>query len=242
MAEYLVNDEIREHIREIEGGFQKKAYDDARGHSIGYGHYIQKHEEHLLNKEITKEEAEQMLEADIKSHQKPWLHLLKNASPDEIKVLTDYAYNAGPNAPGIKDAIRALNAGDKDGAAKALSGRTVHSYNKTTGRDELNPTLVARREWSARNLKGDKVSWSEVQNEKRSLFDRAKGFFKGSGKCSGSSSSSVEEDLAAMIAVNSTVLIGLKEINATNRSIASEDSWLQRLKAEGRGGMGWAAQ
>jgi len=238
------NEDLKKHIRAIEGGFQKKAYEDARGHSIGYGHYIKPGEEHLLEGEITESQAEKMLEEDISSHQKPWIKDLNDTSPEVVKVLTDYAYNAGAWAPELKDAIAAINSGDRQRAADILGAARMHSYSKKTGKSELNPELVTRREWSRRVLSGEKVSWADVKREKTSYFQRAKEFFRTPGKGGVSASTSAGRNDGIMSS-NAAVLQGLRELNAENRRMSSEDAWLSKVKQEGNGlgGMGsWEAR
>lgn len=258
--DYYMGDDVKGLVRQIEG-FSKKAYVDAMGHSIGYGHLIKPGEEHLLTKELTREEAEKYLEEDIQSHQKTWIGRLdKNTPGNVVTALTSFAYNVGPNAPALHRAVDAVSKGDVEAATKIMV-----QYNKSkdpkTGKLVLNNVLVARRDYETRLLKGDKVSWESVRREhrdrgpmgkmipkvledvipfaKKSPVEYFKQMFGVREARMGTALSSATQGGDGCASSNATTLQGLRELNNQLGADAQETRWLQRLKAEGSGL--WAA-
>lgn len=139
------NELSAETLRTLEG-FSEKAYIDATGHSIGYGHFIQAGEDRLLTATITKDEADKMLHKDLVEHQAGITKWLKKPVSDlKLAALTSLAYNTGAYSSAVRQVIRLYNDGKE-----AEASRVFEKYNKSrdpkTGKLELNPTLVKRRE------------------------------------------------------------------------------------------------
>jgi GH24 family phage-related lysozyme (muramidase) len=234
MADYIISGEVKSLVKQLEG-FSKTAYPDAKGHSIGYGHFIKPGEEHLLGRSLSEEEAESYLEEDIKSHQKPWIGQLKEgASSGVVTALTSLAYNVGPNSPGLKKAVAAVNAGDLDGAARIMSEYNK-SYDPKVGAKVTNQALVERRALEGRILKGEKIDPKEFRASSSSLVDRVKNFF---GKPTSPNFATSAFDGPATS--NVAVLQALKELNADLKTRSGEKEYLDRLRLEGSGL--WAAQ
>lgn len=131
-------------IRKAEG-FSNKAYVDASGQSIGYGHFIKPGEDDLRGRRLTKTEAENLLIKDIAQHQKPWIATAQKMGLDQnqIVALTSFAYNTGGAA--IPRVLAKIRAGDLDGASEIMASYNK-AYNPQTGRKEVYAALVSRRE------------------------------------------------------------------------------------------------
>lgn len=144
MTQNLVSEEVKALIREMEG-FSSKAYRDADGYSIGFGHLIKKGEEHLLDASLTVAEAEVFLERDIHEHQagiRQWLK--REASDHQIAALTSLAYNTGA----FSGAVRRVTALYNEGRDRE-AGEVFLRYNKSSkdGVLSVNPNLVKRRQF-----------------------------------------------------------------------------------------------
>jgi len=234
MAEYIISGEVKALVKQLEG-FSSTAYPDAKGHSIGYGHFIKPGEEHLMGKALTEQEAEAYLEEDIKSHQKPWIAQLKEGvSSGAVTALTSLAYNVGPNSPGLKKAVAAVNSGDLEGASRIIAEYNK-SYDPRVGAKVTNQALVERRSLEGRILKGEKIDPKEFQSSSPGVVDRVKNFF-GKATTSNFSTSALDGPLAA----NEEILKGLKELNFKLKAPSEEREYLDRLRLEGSGL--WAAQ
>lgn len=241
MAEHYLGDDVRNMVKQLEG-FSETAYVDAKGHSIGFGHFIKPGEEHLLKEKITPEKAEQLLEEDIKSHQKPWIGLLGKDTPSHVvTALTSFAYNVGPYSRGITKAIDAINKGDTDSALKIMSEYNK-SYDPKAGAKVTNKVLVERREFEAKIMRGDKITWGEHRkfSASRTFKDTFDYFKQKFGKPVSPNFSTALSDNDGVASNNAEVLQGLRELNRDLRSGSAEDEWLRRLKKEGSGL--WAAQ
>lgn len=255
MAEAFVNEEIKQMVRDLEG-FSKKAYVDARGHSVGYGHHIQKGEEAFLTEGMSKEQAEKFLEADIKLQQSPWIgKLRKDASPEMIAALTSFSYNAGGFSSDLGRAISYINNGNTDAATK-LMARYYNSFDAKVGGKVRNEVLVERRAFEAKLMKGEKISWGEFRKQYskdqgttftrtigdfgKKVVDSFKQLFGGGQSTKGPSFATATADVKDCMTSNAEVLQGLKELNADLGMQSAETRWLRRLKAEGSGL--WAAQ
>jgi len=234
MAEYSISSEVKALVKQLEG-FSKTAYPDAKGHSIGYGHFIKPGEEHLLDKSLSEEEAEKYLEEDIKSHQKPWMGQLKEDTPSGVvTALTSLAYNVGPYSPGLKKAVAAINAGDTDGAAKIIAEYNK-SYDPKVGAKVTNQALVERRELEGRMLRGEKIDPKEFRSSSTGVVDRVKNFF---GKPTSPNFSTSASDGPSTS--NAAILQALKELNMSLKTASGEKEYFDRLRMEGNGL--WAAQ
>lgn len=234
MAEYSISSDVKALVKQLEG-FSKTAYPDAKGHSIGFGHFIKPGEEHLLDRSLTEEEAEQYLEEDIKSHQKPWIGTLKeDASPGVVTALTSLAYNVGPHSPGLKKAVAAVNSGDLDGAARIMAEYNK-AYDPKVGAKVTNQALVERRELEGRILKGEKIDPKAFRSASSGVVDRVKSLF---GKPTSPNFSTLASDGPSTS--NASILQQLKELNVSLKTASGEKEYFDRLRMEGNGL--WAAQ
>lgn len=241
MAEHYVGAEVKSLVKQLEG-FSETAYVDASGHSIGFGHFIKPGEEHLLTGKITEEQAEKLLEEDIKAHQKPWIGMLgKDAPANVVTALTSFAYNVGPYSKGLTRAIDAINKGDTEGAMKVMA-EYHKSYDPSVGAKVPNKVLVERREFEAKILKGEKVSWGEFRKFSAGrVFKNSVDYFKQKfGKPTSPNFCTALADGGDATSSNAEVLAGLKELNKDLKSRSSEEQWLRSLAKEGSGL--WAAQ
>lgn len=256
MAEnYEIDEYTLETIRRHEG-FKATAYVDAHGRSIGYGHFIKKGEEHLLNKELTREEAETLLKQDIHAAQLPWIDKAQEAglTSRQITGLTTFAYNTGGKA--IPEVIARLKEGDVSGAYTKFAAYNK-SYNPKTGQKETNPELVKRRQmefWGqvapsgAQQLKDvitDKATkffakltpsqqfQSGVKNTASAMWDKFKKVeIFGHGPSAELAGNASFETITNM---NKDVVKSMEAIvNRLNAgSSFNEDRWLERLRKEG---------
>lgn len=131
-------------------GFRSTRYRDARGYSIGFGHFIKPGEEHLMTTRLSNEQGEALLKKDIETHQsglKKWAR--RPMSEAQRAAITSLAYNIGAEAKGVKRVIDLYNAG-KDREAAAAFAEYNQAYNPNTGRTEVNESLVKRREFERR--------------------------------------------------------------------------------------------
>lgn len=135
------SDKATETVKKEEG-VSLKAYRDAAGWSIGYGHYLG------LTKTvetITQEQADAWLLDDLNNAAQMILdNVTVPLNQNQFDALTSFLYNLGSKA--IQDAngtqttwLRLLNEGDYNGAAAQLT-----RWANSEGR--LNQVLVARRE------------------------------------------------------------------------------------------------
>lgn len=131
-----------------EEGFRAKPYRDKAGHpTIGYGHKIRPGE---VFTEITKEQGEQLLLADLAEAEGAVQRLVKvPLTPGQYDALVSLVFNigvgafeyGGPNKT-HSTILKRLNAGDYQGARAELA-----RWNKITvdGEKVPDPVLTARR-------------------------------------------------------------------------------------------------
>jgi lysozyme len=100
-------------------GFSPTAYRDARGWSIGYGHYMGPV---ATQTKISLEDALQLLQNDVSLAA---YQVAQNVSvpltQNEFDALCSLAYNIGGGAFASSTLVRLLNSGDKAGAAAQFS-------------------------------------------------------------------------------------------------------------------------
>lgn len=250
MSEEKTIDPITKALIKAQEGFAAKAYVDAQGKSIGYGHFIRKGEEHLVDAELTPEQAEILLEKDIKSHQTPWeSQLTRKLNNAQMAALTSFAYNVGPAA--AQKLVPDLNRGNFDAVFNKM-----REYNKARVGPEATLTvldaLVNRREFEidlfkrgvaedddsilaslAKPFRG-KVDAAKDWQSSKSYFQRAKELFTGPQR-------SVKGffDDSGLFGQNQQVLEGLYSLNAKLKSgpvvSVDEQAWATRVMEEGRG-------
>jgi len=136
-------------LKTIKGfeGFSPVPYPDAKGQSIGYGHYIQPGESFTR---ITVAQADELLKSDA---QKRW-NSVKNLisvplTQNQKDALASFVYNIGVSAFSDSTLLKKLNSADYVGAANQFS-RWNKSRDKS-GILKIDAVLTARRN-SERNL------------------------------------------------------------------------------------------
>lgn len=122
-------------IKKFEG-FSPTPYRDARGYSIGYGHFILPGE-NLTN--VTEDQAAQLLARDTSTAQSAVLNYVSvPLTQNQNDALVSLAYNIGVSAFKNSTLLKKLNAGDYQGAADQF---TVWRLSQ----DTVIPALVERR-------------------------------------------------------------------------------------------------
>lgn len=223
-----MSDQTRDLIKRLEG-FSATAYKDAGGHSIGYGHYIQKGEEALLGHTLTDEEGEKFLSKDIESHQvgiKKWLK--KPASDLKMAALTSLAYNTGAMSPAVKEVVKLYNEG-KDGEAAKAFAKYNRSYNPASGIKEVNESLVKRREL-------EKQLFSAKEGtDVNGVFDSVMGGPKRKALAVERAAPGQVAGRAEVAAnQNRDVFAQLQALNADMKSVDVDEEYANRLRDEGK--------
>ena len=138
-AEMKINHEGLELIKAFEG-LMLEAYVDPVGiWTIGYGHIrgVQPGDR------ITAEEAETLLVNELQEYEHGVERLVRvPLNENEFSALVSFAYNVGVGALGSSTALRRLNAGDRLGAADAL---TWWNKGRVSGDLVVLPGLTRRR-------------------------------------------------------------------------------------------------
>lgn len=117
--------------------FSSKPYRDAKGWSIGYGHYMGLSP---TIESISRADAYDLLRSDAQTARDAVTAKINlPMNQNEFDALVSLAYNIGAAGFTGSTVARLFNAGDKDGAANAF-----RMWNKSQG--AVNQTLVARRE------------------------------------------------------------------------------------------------
>lgn len=128
-------------IKRIET-FSAKPYRDARGWSIGYGHYMGGT---ATMSSVTLAQAEKLLSNDTESAQAVIRALVRvPLSQNQFDALTSFVYNVGAGAFGKSTLLRLLNNGDMSGAAGQFT--VWNKMHNTDGDLIISSALVARRE------------------------------------------------------------------------------------------------
>ncbi len=124
-------------VSRLEGGFQSKAYKDAGGYSIGYGHYLGTK---ITEDNISRARALQLLAQDMGIADTAITRYVKvPLTQNQRDALVSFIYNVGVGAFSSSTLLKLLNAGDVQGAAKQFA-----AWNKSLGK--VNNALVARRQ------------------------------------------------------------------------------------------------
>lgn len=147
---YVVSPETAQLTKRLEG-FSERAYVDASGHSVGFGHFLKAGEEHMMGKRMSLPAANALLQKDLAEHASEGLRFLKVPITGGQKTAIEaLAYNAGPGA--AQTVVRLLNEGKVQRAADQfdyyIKSRDPN-VKDAQGRPALvvNPKLVARRAW-----------------------------------------------------------------------------------------------
>lgn len=115
-------------------GLSLKAYRDADGYSIGYGHYGAK-----AGDVITPAEAERLFAQDVAKYETAVSLATPVATQPQFDAMTSLAYNVGTAGFASSTVARLHNMGDYQGAADAF-----RLWNKSQGK--VLPVLEQRRE------------------------------------------------------------------------------------------------
>lgn len=123
-------------------GLMLKAYPDAGGYSIGYGHFLGK-DPSLASRTITREEADRLFDADVAKFELAVSTTTPDAAQHQFDAMTSLAYNVGTAGFAGSTVARRHNLGDFQGAADAFL-----MWNKETkgGVKVENPVLTKRRQ------------------------------------------------------------------------------------------------
>lgn len=227
-----------QYLRQLEG-LSDKAYVDATGKSIGYGHFIKSGEENLLGARLTKDQSEALLLKDARDLGTAGRSTLKVKISENQKIALDLlAYNAGPGA--AQSIAKLLNEGKTQEAAEKFK-----VFNKSRdGKGKpltINPVLVARRDYERKLfLTPDSEKFTEV--------------FKGApaGKGSSNVTSTTTEtiinstaspfptvDGSVQLSENQRILAELQMLNQALNSTQGMDAFnneaLNRIRIEGGG-------
>ena len=121
-----------------EEGFSAYPYTDAKGKSVGFGHFILPTDQ--FSYPMDEETAYNLLRLDAKKASDTVDRLVKvSLTQNQKDVLDSLTYNIGITAFADSTLLKVLNSGDYIGAAKQLS-----AWRKSNG--QIDPVLVARRE------------------------------------------------------------------------------------------------
>lgn len=145
----------RKLIQEFEG-LSLKAYKDADGYSIGYGHYGAK-----AGDVIDRAEADRLFNQDVAKYEAAVSYIAPNATQNQFDAMVSLAYNIGTGNTSNRSGgfagstvARLHNMGDYAGAANAF-----RMWNKSQG--AVLPVLTNRREKElAYYLNGPGSPWS----------------------------------------------------------------------------------
>lgn len=120
-------------------GFSAKAYPDADGWSIGYGHFIRPDDPYNSSSVIGESEARTLLEQDVRTAQVCVANAVKvSLTANQTAALISFTYNVGCGAFQNSSLLGLLNSGDYEGAAQQFA-----VWNKSGG--EVVQALVNRR-------------------------------------------------------------------------------------------------
>jgi lysozyme len=210
-------------------GLNRQAYVDAKGHSIGWGHFIKPGEEHLLTKTLTDDEAEKLLTKDIESHQAGINQWIRRPMSEQKKAaLTSLAYNTGAKSDAVRKVVELYNQG-KDKEAAAAFAAYNKAYNPKTGVKETNEVLVKRREFERRlfTAEGD-VDVEAIHGE---VFGKP-----GKKPLSVASSRSLKRFGSVETAMNEnkSIFVQLQQMNLEfEQNVGANSEFLLRLRREG---------
>lgn len=129
----LLSPDGRALIKSFEG-FSAKAYPDAAGYSIGYGHFGAS-----PGDVVTLEEADRLFDRDVSKFEYAVSTVTPRALQHEFDAMVSLAYNVGTGGFSGSTVARLHNMGDREGAADAF-----RLWNKSQG--AVHQGLVKRRE------------------------------------------------------------------------------------------------
>lgn len=119
-------------------GLSLRAYPDADGYSIGYGHFLGK-DPGLASRTITQDEAERLFDQDVARFELGVSTTTPRSAQHEFDAMVSLAYNIGTGGFASSTVAKRHNLGDREGAADAFL-----MWNKSQG--AVHPGLVKRRE------------------------------------------------------------------------------------------------
>ncbi len=123
-------------LKELEGGFRSKAYKDAKGYSIGYGHFILPSETRLRVTEINESVASVMLKSDVLKAVNYVNGKKLTLNQNQFDSLVIFVYNVGSWKDGFDNLIKA--------SKYSLLPAKWREYNISDGL--INKDLISRRE------------------------------------------------------------------------------------------------
>lgn len=118
-------------------GYSSKAYRDADGWSIGYGHFMGK-DPSLSSRTVTREQADRLFDGDVSKFELAVSTTTPEAAQHEFDAMVSLAYNIGTAGFAGSSVAKRHNAGDREGAADAFL-----MWNKSQGK--VLPVLEKRR-------------------------------------------------------------------------------------------------
>ena len=103
-------------------GFKTKAYKDTKGlWTIGVGHLILPGEHHLLDKELSKKQVEELLAKDLEKYETTVNHTMHNdVTQYQFDALVSLCFNIGCNGFRNSTVARVINNGEFNKVADAM--------------------------------------------------------------------------------------------------------------------------
>lgn len=139
-----------------EEGFRSQAYADGGQYSIGYGHQLRPHEQHLRNAAITREKGEELFEEDVK-----WVEAAMNKyikvplTQQQADMVGSLVYNIGENQFAASPVLANLNKGNVEAASKQFGYHITSEGRRHEG-------LVVRRGREAAVYNGGEYNSRQV--------------------------------------------------------------------------------
>lgn len=123
-------------LKQLEGGFQSKAYADSTGYSIGYGHFILPFETRLYTTQINESVASVMLQYDVKKAENYVNDKKLTLNQNQFDALVLFVYNVGSWGTGFDTLLK----------NKKFSLLPAKWREYTIANKKVNPSLISRRE------------------------------------------------------------------------------------------------
>lgn len=139
-----------------EEGFRSKAYADGGQYSIGYGHQLRPHEQHLRNATITREQGEKLFDGDV-----AWVEAAMNKyikvplTQQQADMVGSLVYNIGENQFAASPVLANLNKGNVEAASKQFGHHITSEGRRHEG-------LIERRGREAAVFNGGEYNSRQV--------------------------------------------------------------------------------
>lgn len=137
----MLSTEGRRLIQNFEG-LSLKAYRDAGGWSIGYGHYLGEDSSHA-GRSITQAEADALFTADVRKYENAVNTYAPGGAQHEFDAMVSLAYNIGTGSPGKGGFADSTVAREHRAGNRARAAQAFALWNKSQG--SVAPVLVQRR-------------------------------------------------------------------------------------------------